>query len=69
MRILLVEDYLPLQKSLAKGLREADYAVDVTGDGKDGLWYAMSVEALGGSIRAETQNGLFIVRITLPHSN
>mgnify|MGYP001348773420 FL=1 len=42
MRILLVEDYLPLQKSLAKGLREADYAVDVTGDGKDGLWYAMS---------------------------
>ncbi len=42
MRILLVEDYLPLQKSLAKGLREAGYAVDVTGDGKDGLWYAMS---------------------------
>jgi len=42
MRILLVEDYLPLQKSLAKGLREAGYAVDVTGDGKEGLWYAMS---------------------------
>jgi len=31
-----------LQKSLAKGLREADFAVDVTGDGKEGLWYAMS---------------------------
>jgi DNA-binding response OmpR family regulator len=42
MRILLVEDYLPLQKSMAKGLREACYAVDVTGDGKEGLWYAMS---------------------------
>ena len=42
MRILLVEDYLPLQKSLAKGLREADFAVDVTGDGQEGLWYAMS---------------------------
>jgi two-component system heavy metal sensor histidine kinase CusS len=27
------------------------------------------VEALGGSIRAETQNGLFIVRLTLPHLN
>lgn len=42
MRILLVEDYLPLQKSLTKGLREADFAVDVTGDGQEGLWYAMS---------------------------
>ena len=42
MRILLVEDYLPLQKSLAKGLREADFAVDVTGDGQEGLWYATS---------------------------
>jgi DNA-binding response OmpR family regulator len=42
MRILLVEDYLPLQKSLAKGLSEAGYAIDVTGDGKEGLWYAMS---------------------------
>jgi DNA-binding response OmpR family regulator len=42
MRILLVEDYLPLQKSLAKGLREADFAVDVAGDGQEGLWYAMS---------------------------
>ncbi len=42
MRILLVEDYLPLQKSLAKGLREADFAVDVSGDGQEGLWYAES---------------------------
>ncbi|MGA2915702.1 MAG: response regulator transcription factor [Sedimentisphaerales bacterium] len=42
MRILLVEDYPPLQKSLAKGLREADFAVDVSGDGQEGLWYAMS---------------------------
>jgi DNA-binding response OmpR family regulator len=42
MRILLIEDYLPLQKSLAKGLREADFAVDVSSDGQEGLWYAMS---------------------------
>ena len=44
MRILLIEDYLPLQQSLAKGLRESDFAVDVTGDGKEGLWYAKSNE-------------------------
>ena len=40
MRILLIEDYRPLQNSLAKGLREEGFAVDVTGDGKEGLWYA-----------------------------
>jgi DNA-binding response OmpR family regulator len=42
MRVLLVEDYRPLQESLTKGLREAGYAVDATGDGKEGLWYATS---------------------------
>ena len=41
MRLLLIEDYRPLQKSLTKGLREAGFAVDTTGDGKEGLWYAM----------------------------
>ncbi|MFQ6036711.1 MAG: response regulator [Sedimentisphaerales bacterium] len=40
MRLLLIEDYRPLQKSLTKGLREAGFAVDVTGDGEEGLWYA-----------------------------
>lgn len=44
MRILLVEDYAPLQKALAKGLREAGFAVDVTGDGKKGLWHATGHE-------------------------
>lgn len=42
MRVLLVEDYLPLQDSLSQGLHEAGFAVDVTGDGNEGLWYAMS---------------------------
>lgn len=42
MRLLLIEDYLPLQQSLTKGLREADFAVDSTRDGKEGLWYATS---------------------------
>lgn len=30
-----------MQKSLAKGLREAGFAVDTTDDGAEGLWYAM----------------------------
>mgnify|MGYP001603327423 CR=1 FL=1 len=38
--MLLIEDYRPLQKSLAKGLREAGFVLDVTGDGEEGLWYA-----------------------------
>ncbi len=42
MRLLLIEDYRPLRKSLAKGLREAGFAVDTTGDGNEGLWYATS---------------------------
>ena len=44
MRLLVVEDYKPLQQSIVKGLREAGFAVDVTGDGKEGLWYAKSNE-------------------------
>jgi len=42
MRLLLIEDYRPLQQSLTKGLSEAGFAVDVTGDGQEGLWYATS---------------------------
>lgn len=44
MRVLLIEDYAPLRKSVAKGLREAGFAVDATGDGKEGLWHAMGSE-------------------------
>lgn len=44
MRLLLIEDYRPLQQSLTKGLREAGFAVDTTGDGQEGLWYAMGNE-------------------------
>jgi DNA-binding response OmpR family regulator len=42
MRILVVEDYAPLRKSLVQGLREAGYAVDEAGDGETGLWQAGS---------------------------
>ncbi len=44
MRLLLIEDYRPLRQSLTKGLHEAGFAVDATGDGKEGLWYAMGNE-------------------------
>lgn len=40
MRLLVVEDYPPLRNSLERGLREAGYAVDVVGDGEEGLHYA-----------------------------
>ena len=42
MRVLVVEDYEPLRKSLCSGLHEAGFAVDDTGDGEEGLWYARS---------------------------
>ncbi len=37
MRLLLIEDYLPLARSVAQGLREAGYGVDVAADGDAGL--------------------------------
>ena len=40
MRLLVVEDYTPLRESLARGLRDSGYAVDATGDGAEGQWYA-----------------------------
>lgn len=40
MRLLIVEDYEPLRQALVQGLTEAGFAVDATGDGEEGLWYA-----------------------------
>jgi len=39
MRLLLVEDDTRLQDTLAATLRDAGYAVDVSGDGVEGLYY------------------------------
>jgi DNA-binding response OmpR family regulator len=44
MRVLLIEDSPRLQASVGRGLRKAGYAVDVAGDGKQGLWLAESNE-------------------------
>jgi DNA-binding response OmpR family regulator len=40
MRVLLVEDFEALARSLAQGLREAGYAVDVAVDGEEALAHA-----------------------------
>lgn len=40
MRILVVEDDEVMREYLRKGLTEASHAVDVSGDGKDGLFLA-----------------------------
>src|SRR5678816_3499677 len=42
MKVLVVEDEPDLRRSLAQALREEGYAVDVAGDGQDGLYKAES---------------------------
>jgi len=42
MRILVVEDYVPVQAAVAKALREEGHAVDVAGDGPEGLAFAVT---------------------------
>lgn len=43
MRILVVEDDDSIAKSVAQGLTEAGYAVDVVHDGMDGMDYALAI--------------------------
>ncbi len=40
MRVLVVEDDRAIRSSLTQALGEDGYAVDATGDGEEGLWYA-----------------------------
>src|SRR5258707_748550 len=44
MKLLLVEDEPRLQRSLAKALREEQYAVDVAATGEDGLFKAETAD-------------------------
>jgi DNA-binding response OmpR family regulator len=44
MRVLFIEDSPPLQDAVARGLRQSGYAVDVCGDGPDGLLHARTTE-------------------------
>jgi DNA-binding response OmpR family regulator len=42
VRLLYVEDSLRLQRSVGTGLRRAGHALDLAGDGEEGLWFAAS---------------------------
>jgi len=42
MRVLVAEDHAPLARSIANGLREEGYAVDLTGDGTEALHWAQT---------------------------
>jgi DNA-binding response OmpR family regulator len=40
VKVLFVEDYEPLRKSVSKAIRETGWAIDVAADGEEGLWFA-----------------------------
>ena len=44
MRASFVEDSLVLQQTVGTALRWCGYAVDVSGDGEDGLWRAENTD-------------------------
>jgi DNA-binding response OmpR family regulator len=64
MRVLVVEDYEPLARSVAQGLREAGYAVDLAADGEEGLWYAESnaYDAIVLDVMLPKLDGLSLLR-------
>ncbi|HTM20088.1 MAG TPA: response regulator transcription factor [Kofleriaceae bacterium] len=64
MRLLVIEDYAPLRESLIRGLRDSGYAVDASGDGREGLWYAEqnAYDALVLDLMLPGVDGLEILR-------
>lgn len=44
MRVLIVEDTEQIRKAVVRALKANKYAVDDTGDGKDGLWHALEYD-------------------------
>lgn len=63
MRILLVEDSPRLQRTLGTALRNTGYAVDVCGDGDQGLWLASSnpYDAIVLDIMLPRRDGLSVL--------
>ena len=63
MRVLVIEDYEPLRRSLVRGLTEAGFAVDSTGDGREGAWYAEGAyDAIVLDLMLPGRDGLSILR-------
>jgi DNA-binding response OmpR family regulator len=71
MKVLLVEDYAPVRTSVAQGLREAGFAVDTTGDGEEGLWFARTGEydAIILDLMLPGTDGLTILRCLRDEAN
>jgi two-component system copper resistance phosphate regulon response regulator CusR len=63
MKVLLIEDYQPLREAVARGLREAGFAVDATGDGREGLScaYACDYDVIVLDLMLPGMDGLTIL--------
>ena len=61
MRILVVEDDGPVASALKRGLVAEGYAVEVAGDGVDGLHFEVSnpLDLAETMVRAATEGGLW----------
>ena len=68
MRILYVEDSQRLQRSVATGLRHSGYAVDVAGNGPEGLWFAQSnaYDVIVLDLMLPGMDGLSLLRASAP---
>ena len=64
MRALVVEDSDRLRSTLSQALRNSSYAVDNTGDGKEGLWMATSntYDVIILDIMLPSMDGLTVLR-------
>ncbi|MCX6953931.1 MAG: response regulator transcription factor, partial [Verrucomicrobia bacterium] len=69
MRILVVEDSPRLQRTVGTALRRSGYAVDVAGDGEEGLFLAESNEydAIVLDIMLPKRDGLDVLRTLRAH--
>ncbi len=64
MRILIVEDSTRLRSTLSQAFRFSSYAVDETGDGKEGLWMATSIayDVIVLDIMLPSMDGLTVLK-------
>ena len=64
MRLLVIEDYEPLRSALVQGFTEEGFAVDATGDGEEGLWYARdeAYDAIVLDLMLPNLDGLSLLR-------